>query len=123
MNWEKSIPICVQAFMLSVKYKINQSTVEQIRDHLRMVGLPGKPTKIRKNATTYESWDNDLLVGLLAVYENGYITNLSVLPAYRGMGIASSLLKMASKDFKSFELETNIPEFWFKRGFKVRMYK
>lgn len=105
-----------------MKYKINVATIKDIEEHLKKVGLPGNPEKIRKNATTFEAWDNEL-IGLLAVYETGYITNLSVLSKYRNQGIATKLLKMAYSQFKHFELETNIPDFYFKHGFKVKMYR
>ena len=105
-----------------MKYKINTATEREIQEHLENVSLPGDAKKIRKNATTYEGWENTL-VGLLAIYEKGYITNLSVLREYQNRGIASKLLKMASEKFPHFKLETNIPDFYFKQGFKVRMYK
>lgn len=57
--------------------------------------------KMFDNAITFESWDGDNLVGLLAVYYNdrvtkiGFITNISVVDEYQRCGIASNLMKNA----------------------------
>lgn len=54
--------------------------------------------KIRKNAVTFEAWDNNQLVGLVSGYFNdvtskiGYVTNVSVMVNYQGLGIANMLL-------------------------------
>ena len=58
--------------------------------------------KIFDQAITFEAWDGEELVGLIAAYFNdtetgvGYITNVSVIEAYHGLGIASKLLARAS---------------------------
>ena len=54
--------------------------------------------KIADNAITFEAWENNILIGLIAAYFNdlknkaGFITNVSVLPEYQGKGIAKKLL-------------------------------
>jgi ribosomal protein S18 acetylase RimI-like enzyme len=74
--------------------------------------------KIYDNAVTFEAWDKDILVGLVAAYYNnletriGYITNVSVLESHLGYGIASILLKQSldygkSKKFIEVRLEVN----------------
>jgi len=55
--------------------------------------------KIHEKAITFEAWNNDWLIGLIAVYFNNadplsaFITSVSVVKKYKGMGIATSLLK------------------------------
>jgi ribosomal protein S18 acetylase RimI-like enzyme len=54
--------------------------------------------KISAKAQTFEAWSGDTLVGLVAAYLNdrgarrGFITNVSVVKAFMGRGIASALL-------------------------------
>ena len=72
--------------------------------------------KITSNAQTFEAWDNDEMVGLIAIYSNStdrlraFITSVSVLPDWHGKGIANQLLKncilsMRNLGFKYIELE------------------
>lgn len=55
--------------------------------------------KLAARATTFEAWLDGALVGLVAAYLNdpagriGYITNVSVVAAARGNGIALALLR------------------------------
>lgn len=57
--------------------------------------------KIFDNAVTFEVWNVGKLVGLIAAYYNdretkiGYITSVSILELYNGLGIASKLLNQA----------------------------
>jgi ribosomal protein S18 acetylase RimI-like enzyme len=54
--------------------------------------------KLHAQATTFEAWIGPELVGMTAAYLNdhatgaGYITNTSVLPDYRGKGMADKLM-------------------------------
>ena len=108
-----------------MKYKTDTATSKEIKRHLKATGMPYGDDyvhKIKDSAYKFEAWDGEL-VGLLAVYERGYITNLSVAKGHRRRGIATKLLKIASEKFSSFELETNNMDFWLSRGFKVRMYR
>lgn len=55
--------------------------------------------KIFENAVTFEAWDDDQLIGLIAAYldadgkKSMFITNISVKKEFMGKGIASLLLK------------------------------
>jgi len=57
--------------------------------------------KLKKNATFFEAYDDNTLVGLVAVYLNDYetkvafITSIVVSAEYQGKGIAGTLLKVA----------------------------
>ncbi len=111
-------------------FRINTASYEDIVLHLNgcasnfvpplntYVNIADYARKIREHAITFEAWDKDTLVGLIAAYFNntatkvGYITNVSVLPVYEGRGIASSLLERTitygiRHDFHKIELEVN----------------
>jgi GNAT superfamily N-acetyltransferase len=54
--------------------------------------------KLVARARRFEAWEGELLVGLVAAYCNdevsrqGFITSVSVLPAYSGRGIGTRLM-------------------------------
>ena len=57
--------------------------------------------KIIENAFTFEAWNNEKLIGLVAAYinpnETAFITNVSVLKKYSNAGIAKVLITMCIK--------------------------
>jgi len=74
--------------------------------------------KIAENCITFEAWINNDLAGLIAAYFNdpentaGFITNVSILKAYAGRGVASELLKNCigygtENKFKEISLEVH----------------
>lgn len=89
--------------------------------------------KIRENAVTFEAWESTRLIGLVAIYLNnldsrsGYITNVSVLKAYHGRGIALELMRRCinfsqEAAFKEVKLEvhsnsTSAVNLYIKLGF------
>ena len=91
--------------------------------------------KIYNNAKSYEYWENDILIGLAAVYENrgiehpAYLTNISIIENQCGRGMASKLLdfvivNLKKNGFKQFMLEVqkdnNIAlHMYKKRGFVI----
>ena len=95
--------------MSEVKYKIQESTYQNIFTHLLecntnfspklsdRVEIDSYANKIYKNSKTYEAWSEECLIGLLAIYlneEECFITNVSVTTGFMGQGIASSLISM-----------------------------
>lgn len=90
---------------------LNRASEMEIADHLRecdtffvpplteRVKIKEYSQKIANLAVRFEAWSGDILVGLLAAYCNdqsqhtAYITSLSVLPRFQGLGIASRILK------------------------------
>ena len=95
----------------SVSYRLNSASELELADHLRycdasfMPPLSGRveiddyARKIAASAIRFEAWKDGMLLGLLAVYckefkygTAAYVTNVSVLPAWVGRGIASLLL-------------------------------
>ena len=91
--------------------------------------------KIIDKAVTFEAWENNLLIGLIAAYLNDFesktcfITNVSILPQYHRRGIAKKLLLRLLEDCKSLgfvkvKLEVssnNAPalSFYSQHGFSV----
>jgi ribosomal protein S18 acetylase RimI-like enzyme len=114
-----------------IRYRKNSASCESIIGHLNKCGNDFNPPlytyvnieqyaiKIRDNAVTFEAWDENELVGLVAVYFNnlitrvGYITSVSVIEERQRAGIATNLMRKAiefgkKKDFKELRLELNI---------------
>lgn len=92
-------------------------TSEQIKNHLMVcsntfipsldsyVNINDYSKKIFEQAILFSKFDNDKLVGLVAVYDNsiekfGWITNVSVDPNFTGKGIATKLLNECEKYFE-----------------------
>lgn len=94
----------------SFRYLRDQATAAQVEQHLRAcdrhfvpalsarVDLVVYAHKLAARASRFEAWLGDALVGLVAAYieqpANGdsYISNVSVLPAFTGQGLAGKLL-------------------------------
>jgi len=82
------------------------------------VNIQEYASKIFEKAVTFEAWDEDILVGLVAAYVNDrgnqvvFITNVSVIETHRGKGIVCNLLKNCisharQNHFKSIILEVS----------------
>jgi ribosomal protein S18 acetylase RimI-like enzyme/SAM-dependent methyltransferase len=80
------------------------------------VNIQEYSVKIFEKAVTFEAWDAETLVGLVAAYFNdpqgqaGYITSVSTIPTFMGKGIASALIDMSIEyakrhGFKTIALE------------------
>lgn len=115
--------------MENIHYKTNQSDYNDIYYHLIECDLFFNPKlsekidiveyskKINAKAIRVEAWNNDLLIGLVAYYFNpenstAFITNVSVLDRFKGLGIAKKLLQEAIDQVKclnchSINLEVN----------------
>ncbi len=94
-----------------VIYKIETATSEEIRAHLlkcnddffprlsERVNIDEYAKKISEKSVTFEAWSGYFLVGLIAAYFNddehkvGFISNVSLVKDYVGIGIASELMK------------------------------
>jgi ribosomal protein S18 acetylase RimI-like enzyme len=93
-----------------IEFREGTATQEDIQAHLEgcdgnfsprlslKVDIQEYSKKISAKAQTFEAWSGDTLVGLVAAYLNdrgarsGFITNVSVVKAFMGRGIASALL-------------------------------
>ena len=105
-----------------MNYCLNKASTLQIITHLKIcdttfvpmlserISISDYADKIINNAVRFEAWVDNELVGLLAAYCNdtvkhtAFITNVSVLPAWHGKGIASQLM-------------INVIEYVYKLGF------
>lgn len=94
---------CQNDFLSGLKQKVNMDEYCQ---------------KIIEQSFTFEAWDKNELIGLIAAYFNnfdtkiGFITSVSLLPEYQGMGVASVLLENCinyaiENEFNSIKLEVN----------------
>ena len=90
---------------------INQASAAKIEEHLGAcndvfipplngrVGIDDYARKIIDKAVRFEVWSGEVLIGLVAAYCNdidgraAFITSVSVLPEWQGMGLASQLVK------------------------------
>lgn len=92
-------------------------TLEQIRNHLTVcsdtfvpslnsyVDIDSYSKKIFEQAILFSKFDNNKLVGLVAVYDNstekfGWVTNVSIDPNFIGKGIATELLNECKEYFE-----------------------
>lgn len=115
---------------MSYNFTVNTTEYSHIHEHLERcsdsfipplestVDLDEYTKKIIAFAKRFEAWENDELIGLVAVYmndlANGYafITNVSVNKAHGGQGIAKRLLEQCIEDarkhgFKTIGLEVS----------------
>jgi ribosomal protein S18 acetylase RimI-like enzyme len=94
----------------AVKYQSNKASEVEIAEHLSRcdadfvpplssrVEIKDYATKIINQATRFEAWSGDTLLGLVAAYYNdqekriAYITSISVLKEWMGKGIATRLM-------------------------------
>jgi ribosomal-protein-alanine N-acetyltransferase len=111
-------------------YKTQTATELTIYNHLfecsisfippltERINITDYSKKIFENATTFEAWKQEELVGLIAAYINDaenkitFITSVSVSNKYIGLGIASTLLNkciefVKQKNHKVIKLEVN----------------
>jgi ribosomal protein S18 acetylase RimI-like enzyme len=113
-----------------ITYKINQAKSDDIFDHLRncsasffpplhqRVNIDDYTRKIFEKADTFEAWNGNELIGLIAAYcdnverKRAFITNVSVVEKFSNRGIASELLSMCidhieGMRFKEITLKVN----------------
>lgn len=95
---------------MALEFLLNTSTVSDVAAHLvgcdadfdpplsSRVDLNAYAEKLVARALMFEAWAEGRLVGLVAAYCNdlvtreGFITSVSVLPAWLGKGVASRLM-------------------------------
>lgn len=113
-----------------IKYKIKTAAKKEILAHLmecnnnfspplaERIDLRQYSQKIFEKSITFEAWRDHLLVGLIAAYfdenfgNSAFITNVSVMKGFTGLGIASELLYKCigyarKKHFREIKLEVN----------------
>lgn len=114
--------------LFNIKYQIKTANENEISAHLKecnnnfspplnkRVDVKEYSKKISEKAITFEAWHKKKLIGLVAAYFNdfknqtGFITNVSVIKNYFGIGVATKLMKMCmtyakQNNFKKITLE------------------
>lgn len=95
--------------MAEIIYKKNHSSAQDIKSHLlscdldfvselsKKTDIESYSEKLHAKAVRYEAWNNNILVGLVAVYINSagfdFITDVSISKNFERQGIASKLLE------------------------------
>lgn len=105
--------------MMDYHFTQNKSTQKDILEHLKdcdkdfvpplsnRVNLSDYAAKLVQKAERFEAWSMDKLVALVAVYANNltertaFITNVSVIPAHTGKGLAGKLLRSSFIQLKA----------------------
>ena len=127
----------------TVEYNINTTSETDIYKHLlqvnkcyvvplsQRVNLKDYALKLYNYAQRLEAWSGQALVGLIAFYENiehqeFFITNVSVLPEYNGLGIASSMITWLKQLIVkstcqkiTLKADFQVVGFYTKNGFKI----
>jgi len=61
---------------------------------------------IKNSSTVFTAWDNDKLIGLINVLDDGIITAyvhyLLVNPEYQGQGIGRELMRLVTEKYKNY---------------------
>lgn len=92
------------------------------------VSLEEYAKKLYNNSITFEAWDDNELIGMVAVYFNdlqesiGYISNVCVEDKYKGYHIASDLMKKCINYAKEHEFKSIILEVNEKSGAAIHLY-
>jgi len=129
-----------------IRLQFNKSSFEDIKTHLEFSSEQFNPplntyikineyaSKVRSKSDTFEAWNDNVLIGLLAVYTNksinsAYITNLSLDKNFKKQGIAKRLLlkcighykKLNCKqiDLEVFKINQNAINFYKKYNFLI----
>lgn len=129
-----------------INFKFNTASEEEIFTHLEFssknfvpplssyVSIQEYSSKIRNQSNRFEAWNNNKLVGLLAIYSNektksGYITNVSVEQEFVRQGVGKELLsscityyrnnKFNIIDLEVFKINNRAIEFYKKHNFVV----
>jgi ribosomal-protein-alanine N-acetyltransferase len=107
----------------SLDFKVNASTEKDIRSHLSgcdrrfspplsdRVDIGEYSKKLRLNAVTFEAWNGESMVGLVAAYidtseRSCFITNTSVSPEFSRRGVAARLLAACLERARAEDVET-----------------
>ena len=125
----------------NIRYLVNAATEQELCAHLKECSVDFNPPlaervhieeyskKLFEKSVLFEAWVGNIIVGLIAAYFNdslgrcAFITSVSVLKSFTGLGIASELLKMCiaharQNDYKEINLEVSGAS-----GQAIRLYK
>lgn len=106
-----------------LQYDHNRASLAQLQAHLQAtdagftpplsqrVDLADYAAKLHAHAEREEAWANEQLIGVIACYANdraagAYISNVSLLPGWRGQGVADELLRRCLQRASALGLRT-----------------
>ena len=124
----------------SLNFTVNASSAEDIRTHLtrcdhqfsprlsERVDIGEYAKKIKDKAFTFDAWERDTLIGLVAAYMNSaerscYITNVSVMEGFSGRGIAAKLLNACFEQAESSGISAFLLEVSGNNHPAIRLYE
>jgi len=135
MSKKKVIYCICKASEDEIFFHLQECSSQFIPDLNETVDLKEYSKKIHQKSTTFEAWKENRLIGLVAGYFNdvesnrGFITNVSIIKDFQGLGLASILLNMCITHAKikkvlTIRLEVNkgnnkAIELYKKHGFSV----
>ncbi len=84
--------------------------------------------KIADKAQTFEAWEGNVLAGLVAVYINvdsrtSFITNVSVIKSYSGIGLANKLLQNCISFLQGIKIQKVSLEVGVENKAALKLYK
>lgn len=125
---------------MSLTYKINTATVEQIHALLmecdeRFVPVLSSRTnlneyarKLFERSVSFEAWHDSMMIGMVNAYLNdaeqqtGFITNVIVMERYSRRGVAINLLEMCLEHAQKLNCRRVILEVWQENEAAFRLY-
>lgn len=115
--------------MMGIDILTGHASAEQVAEHLTLcdssfipplsdrVNITDYARKVTTFALCIEGWHNGSLIGLICMYcddfeKGAFITNVSVIPAFRGKGVANLLMshaieKVREKGISKINLEVD----------------
>ena len=119
--------------------RLNAATTQDIADHLtlcdatfapplsRRVDIDDYAAKLSANAMRFEAWDDETLIGLVAAYPDHthsrmFISNVSVLPEWRGRGFAAGLITRCGDAARELGLRSMVLELGAENVAARRLY-
>jgi len=110
-----------------VTQRLNAATTQEIVDHLRLcdatfapplserVDIDDYAAKLSAHAMCFEAWNDETLIGLVAAYPDHqhsrmFISNVSVLPQWRGHGFAAGLVTRCSDGARDLGMRSVVLE-------------
>lgn len=122
-----------------LRYASGTASERAIREHLiacshafipplqDRVDVAGYARKLAQRAICVEAWQGEVLAGLVAAYvdeagDTCFVTNVSVLPSFAGMGVATRLLQRLLRERAGTRVSRVRLEVAKRNGPAVRLY-
>lgn len=119
--------------------QLNAATTQEIVDHLTLCDAAFAPplsqrvdirdyaAKLSAHAMRFEAWDDGSLIGLVAAYPDHahgrmFVSNVSVLPEWRGHGLAAGLITRCGDAARDLGLRSMVLELGAENVAARRLY-